>query len=90
MAELFDILLKHSLVGNLYTGDSWIESVFIDGLHKGFGSSAIVRELFTCRAGVLLAHRDSGDIFSYLSGLLIGNEIREGQGLLSMSDESDK
>ncbi|NKB60738.1 MAG: MFS transporter [Gammaproteobacteria bacterium] len=79
--EIFEILLEHSLIGNLYVGNGWIETAFIRGVDKGFQCKNIIRELFTCRAAVLLGQHSRTDIFSYLSGLLIGNEIREGMDL---------
>lgn len=83
--ELFEILLNHSLVGGLGQGRTWRETDFANGVDKGFNSAGIVRDLFTCRAGVLLEQLSSDGVFSYLSGLLIGNEIREGTTLTSMS-----
>ncbi|NKB75816.1 MAG: hypothetical protein GKR96_01940 [Gammaproteobacteria bacterium] len=87
--ELFDVLLKHTLIGNLYTDESWEEDAFAEGVQRGFHSRHIIRELFTCRAGILLKQLPASSVFSYLSGLLIGNEIREGSELTALNLQGD-
>ncbi len=76
--EIFEVLLNHSLVGSLCNDSEWNEAVFLNAVKSGFKSKTIISDLFTCRSGVLLAQTTATDAYAKLSGLLIGNEIREG------------
>lgn len=76
--ELFDVLLNQTLVGQLANDDKQHIETFERGVRCGFKSSTIITELFQCRAGVLLEEISEDQVYSYLSGLLIGNEISEG------------
>ncbi len=76
--ELFDVLLNKTLLGQLATENSFKSATFEQGLRRGFSTNTIVSEFFLARSGVLLNEIDSEDVHSYLSGLLIGNEIKEG------------
>lgn len=84
--ELFDVLLNHSLIGQLATGDQWRQERFIEGVATAYHSGGIVSELFACRSGVLLNSLEALSVSSYLSGLLIGNEIREGMAITGHSE----
>lgn len=76
--ELYELLLAHSLIGRIAEGDGFSAAAFAAGVERGHGSATPVCDLFGARAGVLTAAIQPGDVASYLSGLLIGNEIREG------------
>ncbi len=75
--ELFDVLINKTLIGGLASGKDHIQPVFAEGVQTGFNNNAIVSELFTARSGVLLGTLQATEVASWLSGLLIGNEIRE-------------
>jgi len=82
--ELFDVLLSHSLVGGLAQSHeqvAWSDSHFNDGVEFSFTHDMILGQLFTCRSSVLLEQRTPSESHSWLSGLLIGREIREGVSL---------
>ncbi len=85
--ELFDVLLTHSLIGGLAQSDGWSDSHFVDGVECGHQQDAILGQLFSCRSSVLLEQRSPTDSKSWMSGLLIGREIREGCTLHSGSIE---
>ena len=85
--ELFEVLLEHSLVGALSNNKSWNRSVFLDGVEKGYATKTIISDLFVCRSGILLSKLSKDALYSYLSGLLIGNEIREGLHLIPPCNE---
>ena len=85
--ELFEILCNHSLVGAMFTSDRFSEKSFFLGVKVGYNTTTLVADIFTLRAAVLLEQANSDTQHSYLSGLLIGNEIRE--GLQLMGTESD-
>ena len=73
--ELFDILLHHSLVGRIAVGSAVCDASFARGVHASEDEN-LLGGLFRARAKVLLGQSEAGDIRSYLSGLLIGTEIR--------------
>ena len=83
--ELFDVLLAHSLIGGLAQSDGWSESHFMTGVECGYRQDAILGQLFSCRSSVLLEKRSPSESRSWLSGLLIGREVREGSALHSGS-----
>lgn len=85
--EIFEIILKHSLVGAIFTSQGFDEVSFLDGVRHGYNTATVVSDLFTLRSSVLLNHVKSDCQHSRLSGMLIGNEIRE--GLLLMGSSSD-
>lgn len=89
--ELFDVLLKHTLIGGLAEdeqsdakpGDA---AVFTRAVHKGYNEDGFTASLFFARAGVLLEKLQPADVRSYLSGLLIGREIRDAMTVLENTD----
>ncbi len=81
--ELFDLLRNQSLVGALATSDQWVESSFVHGVREGYSSENIITRLFSARSSVLLEQLEANAVHSYLSGLLIGNEISEMDTMLN-------
>lgn len=81
--ELFELLINHSLVGGLATSIDFSEKGFNDGVRSGYASKTIVSQLFVARSGVLLEQLNPNDVYSYISGLLIGNEIKESDTVFS-------
>ncbi len=79
--ELFDVLLKQTLVGQLASSKALHTPTFTQAVVRGYESSTIISELFHARSGVLLNELAADHVHSYVSGLLIGNEIREGLSL---------
>ncbi len=86
--ELFNNLLNNTLVGQLAEPESWCNDTFTQAVTAGFHSQSIVSDLFQCRSSVLLKHLDSKQVAAFLSGLLIGNEIREGTNVSNTDCES--
>lgn len=80
--EMFELLLKNSLIGKLSSNEDWTEPAFLQGVSRGFESRHLIHDLFACRSRVLLDQSPSKDVYSYLSGILIGNEIGEGIQLI--------
>jgi len=72
--ELYDLLLKHSLLGVEDTGFS-IEG-FTMGLEESKRSNAVIESLFLARSRRLLGELDPKQVSGYLSGMLIGNEVK--------------
>jgi len=84
--EIFEVLLNHSLIGSLCDKSAWNETIFLKAVKSGFCSGTIISDLFSCRSAVLLEQTSATDAYAKLSGLLIGNEIREGVQLSSSAD----
>jgi 2-dehydro-3-deoxygalactonokinase len=88
--ELFDLLRNKSLVGGLAVGDDFHELAFLGGVDEALDDTAqsggLVRRLFGARASVLVAGKAPTEVSSYLSGLLIGNEIREADRMFGAVD----
>jgi 2-dehydro-3-deoxygalactonokinase len=80
--ELFEIILNNSLVGAIFTTDSFNENCFLVGVQLVYKTTTLVSDLFTLRSSVLLESAKSDEQHSRLSGILIGNEIREGLQLM--------
>lgn len=79
--ELYDLLMNRSLVGLIAEGDEYDEGAFLEGIGDGARAhreQSIITNMFTARAAVLLNQREARQVASYLSGLLIGNEVESG------------
>ena len=76
--EMFSILKAQSLLR------SWLETpaepgeVFSDGVARGLEGRALTADLFTVRARVLLGSLAEEQVASFVSGLLIGADLRTG------------
>ena len=83
--EVFNLLASHSILSNSIAKQApWQERAFLKGLDNSASKGGIMHQLFTVRSLQLSgAHtHDNGE--AYLSGLLIGSEIR------SMLNEATK
>jgi 2-dehydro-3-deoxygalactonokinase len=74
--ELFALLRDHSLLADIAAGEPAIGPAFDDGLADA-RESRLLGDLFRVRASGLLGLRSHADAASYLSGLLIGSDVRE-------------
>lgn len=84
--ELFDMMIRHSLMGALVEKNDESTASFRYGVESGFSSRNIVSDLFSARSSVLLGQRSGNEAYAWLSGLIIGNEIREGKSEFSQKD----
>ena len=82
--ELYAVLRQHSILGRLVTGEAFDETAFVRGARAGLDGSAasggLLRRLFSVRSLGLVSDLKGPAVASYLSGLLIGSEIREAMG----------
>jgi len=74
--ELFALLGKHSLLADFMTGTVADGPAFRDGLAAS-ANRTLLGDLFGARASVLTGGRDRADIAAYVSGLLVGSDVRE-------------
>ena len=78
--EIFAALTQHTILGRLIT-ESENQDGFIVGVREGFSSQeedgGILSKLFGARAMPLLGLMSNDSIKDYISGLLLGTEIKE-------------
>jgi 2-dehydro-3-deoxygalactonokinase len=74
--ELFAHLKAHSLLADFMTGTVTDGPAFRDGLTAS-ADHALLGDLFGARASILTGRRDRSDVAAYVSGLLIGSDVRE-------------
>ncbi|MBV8156597.1 MAG: 2-dehydro-3-deoxygalactonokinase [Dyella sp.] len=95
--ELFDLLRSHSSIGRIATPLEKPAAGGEDGFYRGLGDVAgdsdgsVMRLMFSARSRFLLGQMHSDQVLDYLSGLLIGEELRRHAGsgacILVGSDE---
>lgn len=78
--ELFGLLKAHSILSDLLAGDAPVGEAFARGVDHGVARDDLTAELFQVRARVLLGAAEKAEAASYVSGLLIGNDLRTGFG----------
>jgi 2-dehydro-3-deoxyphosphogalactonate aldolase len=77
--EVFDVLSKHSILGKLMDPaqeDDW--RAFEAGLIRSGTPGGLLAHIFTCRTEALAATYPPSSLSSYLSGILVGHELRDG------------
>ena len=74
--EIFALLRRHSLLADFLTGDVTDGAAFRAGVAAS-ADATLLTALFGVRASVLLDLRAREDAASYVSGLLIGSDVRE-------------
>lgn len=80
--ELFSVLRQHSILGRLagiVTADGVPGAAFVRGVrHSRDSSGSLASLVFSARSAVLVGDLPAADSVEYLSGLLIGDEVRAG------------
>jgi 2-dehydro-3-deoxygalactonokinase len=87
--EIFSALKDHTILGRLMAGDSFDANAFERGVAAAAGHHAgdLLNHVFSARTLPLTGQLASEGVESYLSGLLIGAEIRSGRaGLADAAD----
>jgi|ERR1700674_494256 len=77
--ELFGVLRKHSILGQLMEGDLFVEEAFLQGLRvsRQAAPGRLLHDLFGVRTRVLFEQLAPTATSSYLSGILIGAELSD-------------
>ncbi|MGY4399169.1 2-dehydro-3-deoxygalactonokinase [Sphingomonas sp. UYAg733] len=73
--ELFALLQKHSLLASQMIGSVAPDADFLRGVHDA-ADDALLTRLFGVRADFVTGSRDDTGATSYVSGLLIGTDVR--------------
>ncbi len=81
--ELFNLLRNHSILADLLQRDVLPDAAFLEGARHGLSKEDLQSELFSVRARILLGRGSPDDAASYVSGLLIGGDVRIGLGSAS-------
>jgi 2-dehydro-3-deoxygalactonokinase len=76
--ELFNLLKAKSILSDLLSRQVEIGEAFRAGAREGLAGSGVTAELFETRARVLLGRMAAEDGASFISGLLIGEDVRIG------------
>ena len=87
--ELYDVLKRHSILGRLMEDDPAAQAVpdgFDFGLGEGLSGAAsgLLNALFTVRTRGLFGEINAKQSPGFLSGLLIGNEIKDARAALEV------
>src|SRR5215813_765646 len=75
--ELFAALRGHTILGRLMEGDADDAEAFRRGVEQSGGGGGLRRRLFSARTLPLFDRLPAAGVASFLSGLLIGEEIAE-------------
>jgi 2-dehydro-3-deoxygalactonokinase len=76
--EMFNLLRQGSILKQWLTTSVAPRQAFREGVAQGLEGRTLTAELFGVRAAVLLGLREEEDAASFVSGLLIGADIRTG------------
>jgi 2-dehydro-3-deoxygalactonokinase len=76
--ELFNLLKSHSILADLLAGDVEPGASFEAGVRHGLEQNDFTAELFSVRARTLLGKSPREEAASYVSGLLIGADLKTG------------
>jgi 2-dehydro-3-deoxygalactonokinase len=78
--EIYAVMLQHSILGRLAeSAGGHRDAAFMQGVDSGLRDGAIAHDLFAARTLVLGGNLTPHDVTDFLSGLLIGREVRDGQ-----------
>jgi 2-dehydro-3-deoxygalactonokinase len=74
--EVYAALKEHTILSRLMTEGAVLDEAFERGLERSSDSGGLLHHLFGVRSLVLASRMKNEEASSYLSGLLIGHEIR--------------
>jgi 2-dehydro-3-deoxygalactonokinase len=88
--EVFGLLRRSGTLSQLMEGDRHDDATFAEGVARGASADAggLLHRLFSVRTLGLLDQMPRGNLASYLSGLLIGAEVRDGLAWLRLADRA--
>lgn len=76
--EAYAVLRAHSILGRLMADDAEDEAAFAAGVMRSGAAGGLLHHLFGVRTAGLFAELPAAHLGSFLSGLLIGHELRAG------------
>jgi 2-dehydro-3-deoxygalactonokinase len=84
--ELFNLLKEHSILGDLLAAPVEPGRAFEAGLRHGLDEDDLTAELFSVRARTLLGKAPREEASAYVSGLLIGADLKVGLRVAGASE----
>lgn len=77
--ELFDVLIKHSILApqEAMSSESHNDEVFVKGIQCAKADGGLAHHIFSARTNMINGELSQSEIEPYLSGILIGVEIKE-------------
>jgi 2-dehydro-3-deoxygalactonokinase len=81
--EIFNLLKNNSILADLLGNSASPDRSFASGVGHGLAADDLTAELFSVRARVLLGRGKREEAPSYISGLLIGADVRIGMRMRS-------
>ena len=76
--ELYALLLDHGILGRMAErAMPSADDAFVRGVQRGVVDGALAHDVFGARTLALAGELAGGDVADWLSGLLIGREIRD-------------
>jgi len=75
--ELFSVLKSHSILGRMMQEGALDETAFAEGVQRSGEAGGLLHHLFGVRTRGLFGELSGSQAPSYLSGLLIGHELRQ-------------
>ena len=79
--EMFSLLKSHGILAEFMGGEVAAEEPFREGVRRGLEGGALTADLFSVRARALLGALPKEDAADFVSGLLVGQDLRVGGGL---------
>ena len=77
--EIFSVMVEYSILGRLMDGTERDDDSFTYGCNQALNSThGLLSQLFSARTMGLFQQVEAKGIHSFLSGLIIGSEIKEG------------
>ena len=74
--EVYGVLRQHSILSRLMENEAQDDAAFSAGIERGRGAGGLLHQLFSVRTEGLFGDMAPAALPSYLSGLLIGHELR--------------
>jgi 2-dehydro-3-deoxygalactonokinase len=84
--EIFNLLKEHSILADLLAAPAEPGPAFEAGVRHGLERDDLTAELFSVRARTLLGKAPREEAGAYVSGLLIGADLRIGLGLAGKAE----
>ena len=84
--EIFSLLKEHSILSDLLAGPAEPGPAFDSGVLRGLEGDDLTAELFSVRARTLLGKAPREEAAAYVSGLLIGADLKVGLRLAGESE----
>ena len=80
--DVFAALAHKSILSDLLAHDAPVDAAFVAGVDHALANTDLTAELFSARARVVLGLAPAASASSYVSGLLVGSDVRTGLGRL--------